>query len=341
MKKFIVTGGSGFVGSHLVEKLLQEGNKVLNIDKLTYAANKRLPFDNHPDYEFMECDICDLNHLPHCDILINMCAESHVDNSISSPDIFEKSNVRGTLNLLNLVRGKTYNRPLFVQISTDEVYGSADFGENFNEKAMLNPSSPYSASKAAAEMFVIAYGKTYGIEYQITRSSNNYGERQYPEKLIPKILESLDNGERIPIHGDGSYKREWLYVKDNVDAIYEICLIGEPDINEVWNISSENKMTNLEVVREICKWKGIENPDDHIDFVNNRHGQDDEYSINCDKLRSITTWKPKHDTGLFNFLGYPEIKQKVPGCLPDLRPLDRVSDVLTGSSFDSLGNQTK
>jgi len=302
MKRFLVTGGSGFIGSHLIERLLEDCHEVINIDCLTYAANEKLPFDNHPNYTFLKEDISEMTHLPMCDILINMCAESHVDNSISSPDIFEKTNVKGTLNLLNLVRGRSYNKPFFIQVSTDEVYGSADAGEDFVEGSELNPSSPYSASKAAAEMFVIAYGKTYGIEYQITRSSNNYGPRQYPEKLIPKIIESIKRGEEIPIHGDGSYKREWLHVEDNVDAIYKICLLDK-DVykNEIWNISSSNKMTNLEVVKEVCGWLG-KDFEKSYKHTPNRHGQDNEYSINSSKIREALDWTPKYDNELYNFI---------------------------------------
>jgi len=295
--KFIVTGGRGFIGSHFVEKCLNEGHKVIDIDLMTYAANESLPWDNHENYKHIKEDICNLSHLPSGDILVNFAAESHVDNSIVQPDIFVKTNVLGTQNLLNLVRGKTYNRPLFVHMSTDEVYGDIENG-SFDEDSKLNPSNPYSASKASAEMLVTSYARTYGIDYQICRSSNNYGERQYPEKLIPKILECIEENKSIPIHGDGSYVRDWTYVKDNVDGVYRVCFSGLK--NQVWNISSNVCLTNLQVVEKVCSWNSVK---PNIEFIDNRHGQDVRYSINASKIVDKLNWNPKHKT-LFNFLNH-------------------------------------
>lgn len=295
--KFIVTGGRGFIGSHFVEKCLEEGHKVIDIDSMTYAANDKLPWDDHKNYKLIKEDICNIKHLPAADIIVNFAAESHVDNSIVQPDIFVKTNVLGTQNLLNLIRGKTYNRPLLVHISTDEVYGDIDEG-SFNENSKLSPSNPYSASKAAAEMLVTSYSRTYGIDYQICRSSNNYGERQYPEKLIPKIIECIEENKSIPIHGDGSYVRDWTYVKDNVDGVYLVCLSEEK--NQTWNISSNVCLTNLEVVSKVSEWKN-KNPD--IEFIPNRHGQDVRYSIDATKISDKLNWNPKHKT-LFNFLNH-------------------------------------
>ena len=295
--KFIVTGGRGFIGSHFVEKCLGEGHKVIDIDSMTYAANDKLPWDDHKNYKLIKDDICNIKHLPAADILVNFAAESHVDNSIVQPDIFVKTNVLGTQNLLNLIRGKTYNRPLLVHISTDEVYGDINKG-SFDENSKLNPSNPYSASKAAAEMLVTSYSRTYGIDYQICRSSNNYGERQYPEKLIPKIIECLEEDKPIPIHGDGSYVRDWTYVKDNVDGVYLACMSEEK--NQTWNISSNVCLTNLEVVGKVSEWKN-KNPD--IEFIPNRHGQDVRYSIDATKISDNLNWNPKYKT-LFNFLNH-------------------------------------
>jgi dTDP-glucose 4,6-dehydratase len=295
---YLVTGGRGFIGSHFVEKVLEEGHEVIDIDKMTYAASTKLPFDVNPRYTHIKEDICEIDHLPTCDIIVNFAAESHVDNSIESPKIFLRSNTDGVFNLLSLLRAKVYQKPLFVHISTDEVYGDVNEGEK-TEDSILSPSNPYSATKAAAEMLILAYARTFGVDYQIVRSTNNYGPRQYPEKLIPRIIHSLETGQKIPIHGDGSYVRDWLYVKDNVRAIYEVC--NSDQKNQAWNVSAYNYMTNLEVVKNICKWKGIDSYLDHIDFVENRMGQDYRYSICSQKTRNILGWNPIK-SHLYNFV---------------------------------------
>lgn len=294
--RLLVTGGRGFIGSHFVEKALKLGYIVIDVDKMGYAASEQLPWDNHPNYTLVRRDICDLDHLPACDVLVNFAAESHVDNSIKSSGVFLKSNVQGVHNLLELVRGKEeYDRPLFVQISTDEVYGDRLEGM-FVEEDKLTPSNPYSATKAAAEMLVTSYARTYGIDYIITRSANNYGPRQYEEKLLPKCLSSLANGKKIPIHGDGSYIRDWTYVKDNVDGIFKIIDAGV--VNETYNIAAENHMTNLEVVDIVLEWTG--NTRESLKFVENRWGQDLKYSISVEKLRKLG-WNPTHTTGLYKW----------------------------------------
>jgi len=294
--RLLVTGGRGFIGSHFVEKALVLGHTVIDVDKMGYAASEHLPWDNHPNYTLVRRDICDIDHLPTCDVLVNFAAESHVDNSIKSSGVFLKSNVQGVHNLLELVRGKEeYDRPLFVQISTDEVYGDRLEGM-FIEEDKLTPSNPYSATKAAAEMLVTSYARTYGIDYIITRSANNYGPRQYEEKLLPKCLSSLANGKKIPIHGDGSYIRDWTYVKDNVDGIFKIIDAGV--VNETYNIAAENHMTNLEVVDIVLEWTG--NTRESLKFVENRWGQDLKYSISAEKLRTLG-WNPIHTTGLYKW----------------------------------------
>jgi dTDP-glucose 4,6-dehydratase len=295
--KIIVTGGRGFIGSHFVEEALKKNWSIIDIDKMTYAANKSLPWDNHPNYTLIKADISEINHIPSCDIIVNFAAESHVDNSIKSSDIFVKSNIIGVHNLLELVRGKPeYDRPLFFHISTDEVYGDRTEGR-FTEEDRLNPSNPYSATKAAAEMLVLSYSRTYGINYLITRSSNNYGERQYEEKLIPKCIQCVQNNKLIPIHGDGSYVRDWTYVKDNVDAV--ITLINAKIKNTIFNIAAENYMTNLEVAKNVLSW--YDKDQDSIKFVENRWGQDVRYAVDSSKLRSLG-WTPKYENGLHKWI---------------------------------------
>jgi dTDP-glucose 4,6-dehydratase len=295
---FLVTGGRGFIGSHFVEKLISEGHEIIDIDKMTYAASKTLPWDDYVGYTHIKADICEIDHLPVCDVIVNFAAESHVDNSIESPKQFLRSNVDGVFNILNLLRAKVYQKPLFVHISTDEVYGDVNEGEK-KEESILNPSNPYSATKAAAEMLIFAYARTFGINYQIVRSTNNYGPRQYPEKLIPKILHCINTNQKIPLHGDGSYVRDWLFVKDNVNAIYKICNVEK--LNEIWNISAYNYMKNIEIVQEICKWHGIDNHLHKVEFIENRMGQDYRYSICSQKTRELLDWVPDKQS-LFKFI---------------------------------------
>jgi dTDP-glucose 4,6-dehydratase len=289
----LVTGGRGFIGSHFVEEALSRGHNVIDIDKMSYASNKMLPWDDNPNYTLLVEDISDLKHLPQSDVIVNFAAESHVDNSIRETDPFVKSNILGVHNLLELVRGKReYNRPLFFHISTDEVYGDRSNG-SFVETDVLKPSNPYSATKAAAEMLVLAYGRTYGLEYIITRSANNYGPRQFEEKLLPKCISCIKNNKKIPIHGDGTYVRDWTYVKDNVLGIFSILDSGIK--NEIYNIAAENHMINLEVVDEVLQWFGKDR--EMIQFVPNRWGQDLRYSISSKKLRDLG-WEPKYKKGL-------------------------------------------
>jgi len=294
--KLIVTGGRGFIGSHFVELALKNGDSVIDYDCMIYCANEVLPFDDNPNYKHVSENICDITHLPSCDVLINFAAETHVDNSINDTTPFLKSNVIGVHNLLEILRGKpSHERPLFVQISTDEVYGDRPEGA-FQESDKLTPSNPYSASKAAAEMFVLGYHRTYGMNYLITRSSNNYGERQYSEKLIPKSLECIHTNKKIPLHGDGSYVRDWIYVKDNVSAIYTLIQGGAK--NDVFNIGANNHMTNLEVALDLLEsfGKGKEG----IQFVENRWGQDLRYSLSTDKINKFG-WTAKQTKGLFKW----------------------------------------
>lgn len=297
--KVVVTGGRGFIASHFVELCLEQGHEVVDIDWMTYAANKTLPWDSDPNYTLIVEDIASIKHLPECDVVYNFAAESHVDNSITSPQIFLHSNVNGVFNLLDLIRGKpSYQRPLFFHISTDEVYGDIISG-SFTEQNLLSPSNPYSASKASAEMLVHAYNRTYGIEYLISRCSNNYGERQYKEKLIPKVISCITNGKKIPVHGDGTYVRNWIYAKDHAEAIFfmtENCAR-----NRVYNISTNKDMTNMEAIAEVLRWMNINrDPAEFCNFVENRWGQDLRYSISSNRLRNLG-WTPEHDTDFYKW----------------------------------------
>lgn len=298
--KLVVTGGRGFIGSHFVEMVLKKGWEVYDIDKLGYASHKELPWDKNPLYTFVNEDISQIKHLPTCDVIVNFAAESHVDNSIKSPDEFLKSNVVGVHNLLELIRGMPkYDRPLFFQISTDEVYGDNLYSK-FYESDKLTPSNPYSATKAAAEMLVLAAHRTFGIDYIITRSSNNYGPRQFEEKLIPRCMTDIKNKKKIPIHGDGSYIRDWTYVKDNCEAI--IMLIECNCKNDVYNIAAENYLTNMEVVNTVLDWHNISEKDKkkYYKFVENRWGQDLRYAVSSDKIRNLG-WVPVHEKGLYKW----------------------------------------
>jgi dTDP-glucose 4,6-dehydratase len=294
--ELIVTGGRGFIGSHFIEKALENGHSVLDFDCMTYCSHDDLPFDGHPKYKHIKKNICDIEHLPPCDVLVNFAAETHVDNSINDTKPFMKSNVVGVHNLLEIIRGKpNHARPLFFHISTDEVYGDRPDG-SFVETDALTPSNPYSASKASAEMFILSYQRTYNIEFIITRSSNNYGPRQYPEKLIPKTLSCIETDKKIPLHGDGSYIRDWIYVKDNTDAI--MMLIEKGVKNEIFNIGANNHLTNIEVVTDILKH--FNKGENQIQFIKNRWGQDLRYSLDTNKIQSIG-WKPKHTNGIFKW----------------------------------------
>ena len=303
--KLVVTGGRGFIGSHFVEEALSRGLSITDIDKMGYASSALglLPFDDNKDYKLIIEDISTIKHIPPCDILLNFAAESHVDNSIRNSRPFVESSVLGVWNLLEIIRRKpSYNRPLFFHISTDEVYGDRESGV-FKENDILSPSNPYSATKASAEMFLQAYHRTYDIEYIITRSSNNYGSRQFEEKLIPKCIWSLKNGERIPVHGDGSYIRDWTYVKDNVSGIF--CILDKKIKNERFNIAAENYMSNLEVVNIVVDWLGKDR-NSSIQFVENRAGQDIRYATDASKLRDIG-WSLEHPTGLYKWFENDEI----------------------------------
>lgn len=284
----MVTGGLGFIGSHFVEMALNNGYFVYNVDKMTYAVRQDVPFSNHPNYRLIKKDICDLQTLPE-DIkcIVNFAAESHVDNSIKDNSPFFESNVRGVYNLLELVR-KTpaEKRPVFIQISTDEVYGDILNG-SFKETDRLMPSNPYSATKAAADQLVIGWGRTHSIRYRIARSSNNYGFAQRAEKLIPKTMKLAFKDQKVGLHGNGSYRREWTYVEDNCHAIMLIMEKGRD--SEIYNISSGKELTNLEVVKKVLNT--MKKPENFYEFTPDRPGQDVRYSVDSSKIRDLG-WQP-------------------------------------------------
>lgn len=309
MKKLLVTGGLGFIGSHFVGLALEREYHVINLDKITYAARKNLGFERSKNYEFIEADICTMTHLPPgVDYIVNFAAESHVDNSITANRIFFESNAYGVYNLLELVRAKNEtDRPVFLHISTDEVYGSHMQGE-CTEENKIHPSSPYSATKAAADELIYAWYKTYGINYIICRSCNNYGFGQHPEKLFSKTFDHLFNSKKMTVHGDGSYKREWLYVVDNCEAILTVLEKGKT--GEVYNISSNEEHSVLDVVKMIVTGLGRK-PEEWIEFIPNRFGQDGRYAINCDKVKALG-WKPTMDLKRY-IPQYAEIYKKTYG----------------------------
>lgn len=295
MKKVVyVTGCLGFIGSHVTAACLQEGWHVKGVDKITYAANKELlsMFETHPNFTFVHCDINDLKFLYECDYIINTAAETHVGNSIANSKDFLKSNVDGVFNLLELIKGyrqETSNTPTLLHFSTDEVYGDIIEGAH-TEKDILKPSNPYSATKAAADMLILAWNRTHKVPYVIVRPTNNYGCGQYVEKLIPKTLKYLDLGRTIPLHQGGTPIRNWLHVKDTASAI--ITIIKQGIKNEIFNICGGFEQSNLETCKSIIKaYNGDDDYQKYIDNTYERVGQDVRYALDDSKLRSIG-WQP-------------------------------------------------
>lgn len=291
-KKVLITGGAGFIGSEFVRQMCENGNyQITVVDCLTYAGNVNNLSKVIESINFEKIDIRnkkDVNKLfeeENFEIVVNLAAESHVDNSIKQPAIFLETNIIGTQNLLDAsVRN---GRPLFVQISTDEVYGSIS-GDFASEVYPLKPSSPYSASKAGADLIVAAYGKTYDLSYNIIRSVNNYGPHQYPEKLIPFFINRILENQTVPIYGTGMNVREWIHVSDFSRAIIKI--IENDNRNEVYNVSTGTFKTNLEVTKFIIK--ALNRSLDLITYVEDRPGHDFRYALNCEKIKYETKWKP-------------------------------------------------
>jgi len=293
--KIMVTGGAGFIGSNFIHYLLEKYDdiEVVNYDKLTYAGN----LDNLKDIEsdkrycFIKGDICDKELVEKMikehgvEQIVNFAAESHVDRSITGPEIFIKTDVFGTFNLLEAARKFDIER--YVQISTDEVYGSIK-EDSFRESDPLNPSSPYSASKSSADLLVNSYFVTYGLPVLITRSSNNFGPYQYPEKLIPLFIIKALHDQMLPVYGDGLQVRDWLHVEDNCKGIDTVRMKGK--VGEIYNIGADNEHTNIEITNIILK--ELNKPKTLIKHVEDRPGHDRRYSINSDKIKKLG-WLPE------------------------------------------------
>jgi len=290
--RILVTGGAGFIGSNFVHYILQKHprDQLLVLDKLTYAGNLNNLKTVMKKIEFIKGDICNRKLVEQIasrvDVIVNFAAESHVDRSIAEPEPFLTTNVLGTQVLLEAARKLDHEK--FVQISTDEVYGSTSKG-SFREEDPLRPSSPYAASKAAADMLTHSYFVTYGLSVLITRSTNNFGPYQHPEKLIPKLIINALQNKPLPIYGDGKNVRDWLYVADNCEAIDLILKKGEN--GEIYNVGAGNEKMNLEIADFVLK--ELSKPKSLIKFVKDRHGHDLRYSLNSEKLRTLE-WAPKH-----------------------------------------------
>ncbi len=315
MKKVVyVTGCLGFIGSYITRKCLNKGWYVKGVDKITYAANKSLleEFNSYDNFSFVHCDINDLKFLYDCDYVINTAAETHVGNSIASSSEFVKSNIDGVHNLLELIRnhrGENVAKPTLIHFSTDEVYGDIDEGTHI-ETDLLKPSNPYSATKAAADMLVMAWGRTHKVPYIIVRPTNNYGIGQYVEKLIPKAVKCLTLDRKIPLHNNGEPYRNWLHADDTAEAIMTI--IEKGIAGEIYNIAGGFEQRNIDtVISVIGSYLEQRNPfdqydpgqvlvgfaqDNYIDFSCSRQGQDIRYALDDSKLRSLG-WSPKK---LFN-----------------------------------------
>jgi len=294
MKKIVyVTGCLGFIGVHVTRKCLDLGWYVIGVDKMTYASNEQFleEFKKYSNFKFIKSDINDLEKLYDCDYVINTAAETHVDNSIVGSDVFLKSNVNGVHHLLKLIKEKSqFNMPTLLHFSTDEVYGDIVEGAHV-ETDLLKPSNPYSATKAAADMLVLAWARTYGVPYVIVRPTNNYGIGQYVEKLIPKSIKYLTVDRKIDLHDNGKPRRTWLHAEDTARAV--ITIINAEVKNEIYNISGNYEIDNLTVVKKIFEHFKIKNHEDYITPLE-RPGQDVRYAIDDSKLKSLG-WFPRAD----------------------------------------------
>jgi dTDP-glucose 4,6-dehydratase len=289
MKVVCVTGCLGFIGSHFTRACLHRGWRVWGIDKKTYAARTELlaDFEKNKGFRFLEADIAKMDHLFDVDVVFNFAAETHVDNSIMDSGRFSWSNIMGVENLLELIRAKrNYEMPVLFHISTDEVYGDVVAGTH-KESDPLRPSNPYSSSKAAADMLILGWHRTHQVPYVIVRPTNNFGIGQYPEKLIPKAVKYLTLQKKIPLHGDGSYVRNWLHVEDTVSAILHIVEHGQ--LNRIYNISGNYEAPNAEVISKVLKayFGRPEELGKHVQFNYVRMGEDVRYSLDDSALRAL------------------------------------------------------
>lgn len=311
MKNILVTGGAGFIGSNFIKYVLEKNEyNVINLDLLTYAGNlENLKDISNPDkYTFIKGDICDKDLVQSIfekydiDTVVNFAAESHVDRSIENPEIFLQTNVYGTVNLLENAKkywkidkenkySTEYKQGVnYLQVSTDEVYGALGKTGMFTEDTNIQPNSPYSASKASADLFVRAYHNTFGLPTNITRCSNNYGPYQFPEKLIPLMINNCIENKSLPVYGDGMQIRDWLHVKDHCTAIFTVLQKGK--IGEVYNIGGNNEKANIEIVKLIINALG--KSEDLITYVKDRPGHDRRYAIDNSKITNKLGWSPSY-----------------------------------------------
>lgn len=311
MKNILVTGGAGFIGSNFVKSMLEDEKlNIINLDMLTYAGNLEnlKEVENKKNYTFVKGDICDKKLVKDIfekydiDTLVNFTAESHVDRSIENPEIFLQTNVLGTLNLLDNAKkywkinkqdkySNEYKTGVkYLQVSTDEVYGALGKTGMFVETMPLVPNSPYSVSKASADMLTLAYKTTYGLPVNITRCSNNYGPYQFPEKLIPLMINNCKHNKKLPVYGDGMQVRDWLHVKDHCIAIKTVLEKGE--LGEVYNVGGNNEKANIDIVKLIIKALGKD--ESLIEHVQDRLGHDRRYAIDNTKITSKLNWKPSY-----------------------------------------------
>jgi dTDP-glucose 4,6-dehydratase len=293
--KLLVTGGAGFIGSNFVRYFLKCHNdsSVINLDKLTYAGNLDNLSDTQlqPNYQFVRGDICDADCLggilrQGIDAVVNFAAESHVDRSIADAREFLRTNIQGTYTLLESARRAKI--PRFLHVSTDEVYGSLEPEEEADEAGALKPNSPYAASKASSDLLVRASWKTFGFPAMITRSSNNYGPNQFPEKLIPLMITNALEGKKLPVYGDGRHERDWIFVEDHCRALDEVLRKGKN--GETYNVAFGLPVCNLEIIRKVLSILG--KSEDLIEFVPDRPGHDRRYALNTCKIRRELDWKP-------------------------------------------------
>lgn len=309
MKKILITGGAGFIGSHVVRRMVTQypNYHIYNLDALTYAGNLENISDiqHLPNYTFLKADITDeatINQLFEeykFDGVIHLAAESHVDRSITDPLAFVKTNVIGTMNLLNAAKNtwkENYNEKRFYHVSTDEVYGTLGQTGLFTETTPYDPNSPYSASKASSDHFVRAYGETYGLPYVLTNCSNNYGPYHFPEKLIPLFINNIINNKPLPVYGDGKYTRDWLFVEDHARAIDLVFHKGKN--HETYNIGGFNEWQNIDLVKLLCKQMDTKlsrpegTSEQLITYVKDRPGHDLRYAIDATKINKELGWEP-------------------------------------------------
>jgi len=315
LQPILVTGGAGFIGSNLIRLLIREGRDVVNVDKLTYAGNLKSlrEIEDHENYSFEHCDIADFGKVRRLfekvqpEAVIHLAAESHVDRSIDGPAVFVQTNLVGTFNLLHCAKeycqelgDRAMNKFRFLHVSTDEVYGSLGDEGKFNEATPYDPHSPYSASKAGSDHLVRAWFHTYGLPTIVTNCGNNFGPYQFPEKLIPLVILKSLRGEPIPIYGEGTNVRDWLFVDDHCAALLRVLEDGQP--GQTYNISGNNERQNIELVRQLCQILDEFNPrndgsryEELMTFVKDRPGHDFRYAVDCRKICRELKWQPRHD----------------------------------------------